>query len=37
MSARSLGRVLTRAAVGVAALLFATGLYAESNRLPDQP
>jgi hypothetical protein len=37
MSARALGRALTRAALGVAALVFATGVYAESNRLPDQP
>jgi hypothetical protein len=37
MSARALARALTGAALGAAALVFATGIYAESNRLPDQP
>jgi hypothetical protein len=37
MSARAIGRALSRAALGAAALVFATGVYAESKRLPDQP
>jgi hypothetical protein len=37
MSTRRVTRALTVAVIGGAALLFATGVYAESRRLPDQP
>jgi hypothetical protein len=37
MSTRRLTRALTAAVIGGAALIFATGIYAEAKRLPDQP